>query len=46
MNGKALAAGPDGEQYVRTLRELFGLDDPITDGRGGTSGREPHPPSG
>jgi glutamyl-tRNA reductase len=46
VNGKALAAGPDGELYVRTLRELFGLDGPIADGRGGTSGRESHPPRG
>lgn len=44
VNGKALAAGPDGELYVRTLRELFGLDGPPPDGRGRTTRRESHPP--
>jgi glutamyl-tRNA reductase len=27
VRGKALAAGPDGDSYVRVLRELYGLDD-------------------
>jgi glutamyl-tRNA reductase len=27
VRGKALAAGPDGDLYARTMRELYGLDD-------------------